>query len=107
MTGDLGAVGSDILAELLTEARLSDAAKRHLDCGLLLYDRTSQDVHAGGSGCGCSASVLASYFLPLLESGRIKNILFLSTGALMSPQSVQQGSSILGIAPLIHISAED
>lgn len=106
VTGDLGAVGSDILAELLSEAGLSEAARRHLDCGLLLYDRNTQDVHAGGSGCGCSASVLSTYFLPRLGSGRMKNILFLSTGALMSPQSVQQGQTIAGIAPAIRIISQ-
>ena len=106
VTGDLGEVGSEILCELLSESGLSSAAKRHLDCGLLLYDKSVQDVHSGGSGCGCSASVLASYFLPRLDRGEIKNILFLSTGALMSPSSVQQGESIAGIAPLIHITGE-
>ena len=81
-------------------------AERHLDCGLLLYDRDKQDVHAGGSGCGCSAAVLAAHFLPALAAGRMKHILFLSTGALMSPSSVQQGVNIAGIAPLLHLSSE-
>ncbi len=104
VTGDLGRIGSDIFEELL----LKDASSchiKHIDCGNILYDPKSSDVHAGASGCGCSASVLASYFLPLLESGSIKNILFMSTGALMSPSSVLQGQNILGIAPIIHISS--
>ena len=71
------------------------------------YDRETQDVHAGGSGCGCSASVLCSYILPAVKDGRIKNMLFVATGALLSPTSVQQGESIPGIAHLIHLSADD
>ena len=106
VTGDLGAVGSEILEELLKESGLGEAAKRHVDCGKIIYDQNIQDPHAGGSGCGCSASVLAAHFLPKLERGEIKNILFLSTGALMSPSSVQQGENICGIAPVIHITSE-
>ena len=105
VTGDLGKVGSDILGEILRE-KLPSAAPRHTDCGLILYDRYSSDVHSGASGCGTSASVLASHFLPALESGRIKNILFLSTGALMSPTSVLQGKTIGGIAPLIRLESK-
>ena len=104
VTGDLGRVGSDILREILKD-KLPTAAKRHEDCGLILYDSDIQDVHSGASGCGTSASVLASHFLPMLENGDIKSILFLSTGALMSPSSVLQGSSIKGIAPLIRIDS--
>ena len=75
----------------------------HHDCGLLLFDRDKQDVHAGGSGCGCSAGVLCSTILPAMRQGSLKNILFLATGALMSPTSSQQGESIPGIAHLVHI----
>lgn len=102
VTGDLGEVGSRMLRELLA-ANLPTAAARHADCGLLLYDERRQDRHSGASGCGTSASVLASHFLPMLERGEIGSILFLSTGALMSPSSILQGNSILGIAPLIRI----
>ena len=102
VTGDLGKVGTDILRAILEE-RLPTAASKHLDCGNLLYDAKKQDVHAGASGCGTSASVLASYFLPRLEEGEIRDILFLSTGALMSPSSVLQGNTIKGIAPIIHL----
>ena len=105
ITGDLGKVGSKILEEMI-EREMPDARGRHIDCGNLLYSPESADIHAGASGCGCSASVLASHFLPELEAGRMKNILFLSTGALMSPTSVMQGENILGIAPVIHISNE-
>ena len=64
----------------------------------------TQDVHAGGSGCGCAASVLCSFILPQIACHRLKNVLFLATGALMSPTSVQQGESIPGIAHLLHLS---
>ena len=105
ITGDLGKVGTDILRAILEE-RLPTAASKHLDCGNLLYDAKKQDVHAGASGCGTSASVLASYFLPRLEEGEIRDILFLSTGALMSPSSVLQGNTIKGIAPIIHLHSK-
>ena len=103
ITGDLGKYGSLILEELL-EKEIPGSEKIHEDCGNLLYDFKKQDVHAGASGCGCSASVLSSYFLPKMEKEEIKNALFLSTGALMSPSSVLQGENILGIAPLLRFS---
>lgn len=106
VTGDLGRVGSAVLRELLSK-ELPSAVGRHEDCGLLLYDEEIQDVHSGASGCGTSASVLAAHFLPLLEQGAVKRILFLSTGALMSPSSIQQGQNIFGIAPLIHLEGGD
>ena len=102
VTGDLGKVGTDILRSILND-RLPSAAPRHLDCGLLLYDTKRKDVHAGASGCGTSASVLSSFFLPRIESGELGSILFLSTGALMSPSSLLQGNTIKGIAPVVHI----
>ena len=106
LTGDLGRVGSAILRELLSEKNKTHGLKLaslHNDCGLLLYDKSTQDVHAGGSGCGCSASVLASYILPRVSSGELRKILLLSTGALMNTSSLCQGDHILGIAPLITI----
>ena len=106
VTGDLGKVGSDIIKAILDE-RLPSASVRHIDCGNILYDKSTQDIHSGASGCGTSASVLASFFLPKLEEGEIKDILFLSTGALMSPSSVLQGNTIKGIAPVIHIHRSD
>ena len=106
VTGDLGAIGSEIFEDLM-KRELSLSKLKHIDCGNLLYDKSGSDVHAGASGCGCSASVLASHFIPELLSGNLKNILFMSTGALMSPSSVLQGQNILGIAPIIHISSEN
>ena len=105
VTGDLGSIGSEVLEDLISK-EIPDAKGKHVDCGNILYDKESSDVHAGASGCGCSASVLASYFIPKLERGELKNILFMSTGALMSPSSVMQGENILGIAPAIHISSQ-
>lgn len=104
VTGDLGFEGSEILTYLLRENGLS-LADLHRDCGKLLYNPEVQDVHSGGSGCGCSASVLSAHFLPLLECGLFKRILFLATGALMSPSSLLQGGSIIGVAPLVVIES--
>ncbi len=70
-TGDLGTIGSELLYELLGKEGL-DIREKHRDCGLLLYDRKKQDVHAGGSGCGCSAAVLCTHLLPELERGSMK-----------------------------------
>ena len=101
-TGDLGHVGTNLLYELL-EREGVDIRCRHSDCGLIIFDREKQDVHAGGSGCGCSASVLCSFIMHRFEEGQFKNILFMSTGALMSPTSSFQGESIPGIAHLLNI----
>ena len=101
-TGDLGKVGTELLYELC-ERDGYDLRCRHNDCGLMIYDLEGQDVHSGGSGCGCSASVLNSYVMHRLEDGSFKNILFMSTGALMSPTSSMQGESILGISHLVNI----
>ncbi len=105
VTGDLGKVGSAVLADILGE-RLPRVTLRHVDCGMLLYDFKEQDTHSGASGCGTSASVLATYFLPALESGEIKNILFMSTGALMNKDSLLHDQNIFGITPLVHITSE-
>ncbi len=102
-TGDLGQVGSGILADLFRKTG-TDISLVHHDCGLMLYDRDVQDVHAGGSGCGCSASVLCAHILPEIKNGRYKNILFAATGALMSTTAVQQGESIPGISHAVEIS---
>jgi stage V sporulation protein AD len=105
VTGDLGKVGSNIIKEILSKES-SQLAELHTDCGLLLYDEKKQDMHSGASGCGTSASVLAAHFLPQLESGKLRRILFLSTGALMNPSILLQGQPILGIAPLIKIEGK-
>ena len=76
------------------------------DCGLLLYGGHSQDVHCGGSGCGCSASVICGHILKRFARGELREVLYLATGALMSPGSLKQGASIPGIAHLVHFSSE-
>lgn len=101
-TGDLGMVGSDLLYQL-TEEQGIPVKSKHNDCGLLLYDRDKQDVHAGGSGCGCSASVLCTHILNGLRDGTYRNILFCATGALLSPTTVQQGETVPSIAHLVQI----
>ena len=78
---------------------------RYQDCGQIIFTRQTQDTHAGGSGCGCSAVVMGSYFLPKLLRGEIRRMLFLGTGAMMSPSSIQQGLAIPGIAHLLEIEA--
>ena len=101
-TGDLGLEGSKILKELMFIDGY-DLNGVHYDCGNIIFDRETQDVHSGGSGCGCSAVVLASYILPKLQSGELKKILLIGTGAMMSPSSLKQGLSIPAIAHLIKL----
>ena len=96
ITGDLGEVGSRLLIKLAAQEGV-DLASSHSDCGLMLYNK-NQDVHAGGSGCGCSASVLCSRILRQLQQGELQRILFVATGSLHSPTSVQQGIPITAIA---------
>lgn len=102
ITGDLGATGSELLVDFLLKQGV-DISAQHRDCGVMIFDADSQDTHCGGSGCGCSASVLCGYFLPKMKKGEIKNILFAATGALMSPMSCQQGESIPTISHLVNI----
>ena len=104
-TGDLGHIGSELLSELLQEKGIE--LLNHFDCGKLMFDRERQDVHAGGSGCGCCASVLCGYILPKMLDGELGNILFCATGALLSPTSTQQGDSIPCIAHLVNIKRAD
>ena len=82
-----------------------EIAPVHNDCGLMLYDREKQDVHAGGSGCGCSGAVLCSVVLQRMNRKKLRNVLFIGTGALMSTTSSQQGESIPGIAHLVYLQA--
>ncbi len=105
VTGDLGDFGSRMLRELAAEADL-DLEDRHMDCGSMIYS-PQQGYHCGGSGCGCSAVLLASYVLPQIERGAVRRVLFLSTGALMSPLSACQGESIPGIAHAISLVYEE
>ena len=102
-TGDLGSVGTELLYELMLMEDGVDLGRVHKDCGLMIFEREKQDVHAGGSGCGCSGSVLCSHILSGMHSGKYSNILFVATGALMSTVSSLQGQTIPGIAHLVNI----
>ena len=104
ITGDLGFEGGDILCELL-HAEEIEISERYDDCGKIIYDRKAQDVHGGGSGCGCSATVLSAYILPKLQQGEWNRILFLATGAMMSPDSIKQGENILAVAHLLELQS--
>lgn len=102
VTGDLGTVGSKLIVQLMDRENI-DISKKHRDCGVMIFDPQAQDTHCGGSGCGCSASVLCGHFIPMLERGEASEILFAATGALMSPMTLQQGETIPAISHLIHI----
>ncbi len=97
ITGDLGYVGQEILLDLLNQKGV-DISKQHMDCGIEIFDKKTQDTHSGGSGCGCSAVTLAAYVLPKIVSGEWKRVLFVPTGALLSPISFNEGKSVPGIA---------
>ena len=97
ITGDLGLVGSNLLLEWCEKQGHPLPEKRMMDCGLTIYD-AAQDSHAGGSGCGCSAVVLSSYILPKLQQGEWRRVLFMATGALLSPTTSLQGETIPGVA---------
>lgn len=98
VTGDLGAVGSKLLYELLEKDYGIDIAQRHTDCGLMIFDMNDRDVNSGGSGCGCSGAVICTHFINRLSSGELKKILFVGTGALLSQLSPLQGESIPSVA---------
>ena len=105
VTGDLGKIGHAVVMRLFQDDGIA-LTGLYTDCGLLIYDLEGQDVHAGGSGCGCSASVLAGHLLKLLESGQIRRLLFAATGALMSPTASMQGESIPGICHAVAIETQ-
>lgn len=102
VTGDLGQFGKEMLLELASDEGLSLGGKL-TDCGTMIFDNTKQDVHAGGSGCGCSAVTLCGYLLDQLDTGKLKRILFCGTGALLSPTSTQQGLPIPGVCHAVSI----
>lgn len=103
VTGDLGQLGKELLLQLAQRDGISFLGKL-VDCGTMIYDLKNQDVHSGGSGCGCSAITLCGYLLDNIVKGKFKNILFCGTGALLSPTSVQQGHPIAGICHAVAIS---
>ena len=101
VTGDLGKLGRDIVADWFHRDGMD--LKNLTDCGTLIYDLEGQDVHCGGSGCGCSAVVLAGFLLDGMKQGRWRRILFCGTGALLSPTSSQQGESIPSICHAVAL----
>lgn len=103
VTGDLGQVGKEALLALARQEGLNLGGRLE-DCGTLVFDAKTQDVHAGGSGCGCSAIVLCGHLLEKLRSGKLKRILFCGTGALLSPTSTQQGLPIPGVCHAVAIA---
>lgn len=106
VTGDLGSLGKEIVTDFFRQDGI-DLAGIYDDCGCLLFDPATQDVHAGSSGCGCSAAVLTGYLLREMSAGKWKNILFCGTGALHSPTSLMQGESIPGICHAVAITTEE
>lgn len=102
ITGDLGAEGSAILKDIMISQNFN-ITNNHADCGTMIYNLKESDTHAGGSGCGCSAVVMASDILPKMEQGRIHDILFVGTGALMNAMALNQKLTIPGIAHLVRI----
>jgi stage V sporulation protein AD len=103
VTGDLGTIGAEALMGLCREAGIAIGGKL-TDCGNLIFDPIKQDVHAGGSGCGCSAVVLCSELLNKLQCGKLRKILFCGTGALLSPTSTQQNLPIPGVCHAVCIT---
>ncbi len=97
VTGDLGYVGQEILWKLVKDEGY-DISKNHTDCGIEIFDKEEQGTQSGGSGCGCSAVTLSAHFLPKLESGSIKRILFVPTGAMLSQVSFNEGQNVPGTA---------
>lgn len=105
LTGDLGRLGQEILRDLFAADGV-DLGANYMDCGVLVYDIGRQDAHCGGSGCGCSASVLSGHFLRGMRDGLWRRVLFAATGALMSPTTSLQGESIPAICHAVAIEAE-
>lgn len=105
VTGDLGRLGSELVRELFSHEGIR-LGGRYQDCGVMIYDADAQDVHCGGSGCGCSASVLCGDLLGRMRRGELRRLLFCGTGALLSPLSTQQGESIPAVCHAVSISAE-
>ncbi len=105
LSGDLGKIGSTLLIELMKTDHIN-LGKNYKDCGCMIFDPARQDVHSGGSGCGCIASVLCGYILPQMQKKRWKKVLVMGTGALMSPTSMMQGESIPGIAHLVELCVD-
>ena len=104
ITGDLGYEGASLLKEF-TDIDGYPLGDNYTDCGILIFNKEKQDTHAGGSGCGCSASVISGYVLPEMERGRFRRVIFVASGAMMSPDMIKQGESIPAIGHLLVFEA--
>ncbi len=104
VTGDLGKIGREIVTDFLQRDGIT--LNNYDDCGCMIYDLAKQDVHAGGSGCGCSAVTLCGYILTQMQKKKLKNVLFCATGALLSPVSSQQGESVPGVCHAVSLGVE-
>lgn len=104
ITGDLGAVGREILIELLQQKNI-DIGSCHADCGLEIFDNERQGTGSGGSGCGCAAVTMSAHFLPMMRRGELKRVLFVPTGALLSKISFNEGENVPGIAHAVVLEA--
>lgn len=105
LSGDLGMVGKSIAIDLMAEQGFN-LSQNYDDCGCMIFDIEKQDMHAGGSGCGCGAATLCGYVMDMFRAGKVRNVLFMGTGALLSPTSSLQGESIPSVAHAVAISAE-
>lgn len=101
-TGDLGYVGKDILIDLAA-TKGYNIKSNYNDCGVMIFDKSEQDTHAGGSGCACCGSVFSGYIFNNLKTKKMKKILLIATGALTNSTTSQQGESIPGIAHAVSI----
>ena len=102
LTGDLGYIGKSIVVDLM-ESRGYNIRNNYNDCGILIFDKENQDTHSGGSGCACCATTFCGYVYNQLQAKKLKRVLLIATGALMSPTTAQQKESIPGIAHAISI----
>lgn len=106
ISGDLGTLGKEIVTDLMNGYGY-DMTKNYDDCGCMIFDIDNQDVHAGGSGCGCSTTVFCGYIMEMLKRGDLNKVLFMPTGALLSPTSNMQGETIPSVAHAVAISNID
>ncbi len=105
LSGDLGIVGKAALVDLMYEKGYM-ISKNYDDCGCMIFDIEKQDMHAGGSGCGCLGATLCGYIMDMIKGGKVKNLLFMGTGALLSPTSTLQGGTIPSVAHAVAVSVE-
>lgn len=104
ITGDLGYVGQEILWKLVRDEGY-DISRNHTDCGIEIFDKERQGTQSGGSGCGCSAAVFGAHFLPQIASGKLKRVLFVPTGAMLSQVSFNEGQNVPGTAHGVVVEA--